>query len=64
MTRGKSGRVIWIDFDRAAGRVTAANSSDDVLGTEPGKFHDGPSKIVARPSCDGSTNAAADSSDV
>jgi len=65
MTRGKSlGRVIWIDFGRDVGRSAAANSSDDVLGTDPGKFHDGPSKISARPSCDGDTNTTTDNTDV
>jgi hypothetical protein len=46
MARGKSGRVIGIDFGGTAGRAAATNSSDDVLGTETGKFHDGPSNLA------------------
>ena len=68
MVGGKSGRVFGIDFGRAVGRSAAANGIDDVLGTEAGKFHDGPSNLAlrnaARPGCNGGTNAAADSSDV
>jgi hypothetical protein len=48
MTGRKSGRVIRIDFGRVAGHVTQANASDDVLGTEPAKFHDGPNNLALR----------------
>ena len=48
MAGRKPGRVIWIDFGGATGRETEANGSDDVLGTEAGKFHDGPSNLARR----------------
>ena len=69
MTGGKSGRVSGINFGRAARRSATANDIDDVLGTEAGKFHDGPGNIArriaarqkgiaARPGCYGGADAA------
>jgi hypothetical protein len=76
MAGGKTGRNVANDFDRSTvngamtddtanndGVANDIDDSDDVFGTEAGKFHDGPSKIAARPSCAGDTNAAANSSD-
>ncbi len=46
MARGKSGRVIGIDFGGTTGLAAAVNSRIDVFGTESGKFHDGPINLV------------------